>query len=174
MKNKLFTILWSGLLITVVAWGQPGPPDEGFGPPDDDFMMPRKMEAVRIYKLTQALNLTDDQITKFIPVLQKHEAAFREEQQKLKAIMEDGRKLLNGDELSQKDVTKFMERVTTQQAKIQATNQDFFKSLDKYLTPRQQLQYLAFEERFRRQLREFIQERQMPPGRQQRMDGRKP
>jgi len=160
------------VILTTSAWAQPGPND---GPaPDMGYMPPRNVEAVRIYKLTQALNLTDVQITTFIPALQKHEQAVREEQKKLMTIMDEGRTLFNEDQMSQKEVNKFMDKVNGQQARIQTMNQDFLKSLDKYLTPRQQLQYLGFEVRFRRQLRDFIQDRQAPAARQKMMDKRRP
>ncbi|MCF7801357.1 MAG: periplasmic heavy metal sensor [Candidatus Marinimicrobia bacterium] len=127
--------------------------------------LPRNVEAVRIYKLTQALNLTDDQITTFIPALQRHEEQVRDAQRELHKIMNEGRTLLNNDKVNQKDVDKFISRVNQQQARVQQLNQDFLNSLSQHLTPRQQLQFLGFEERFRRQLREFIQQRRDLPDR---------
>ena len=163
------TIIILSLLAISLVWAQPGPEGE----PGLDFQPPKNMEAVKIYKLTQVLNLTDDQITTFIPAMQKHEQAVREEQKKLRELMGEGRTLLNGNEVNQKDVDKFMDKVNSQQAKIQSLNQDFLKSLDKWLTPRQQLQFLGFEERFRRQLRDFIRDRQAPDARRERMDRRR-
>lgn len=171
-KRKYPVILFLSLLMASLTWGQPGE-DVGFMPPGQPpYMQPRNMEAVKIYKLTQVLNLTDDQITKFIPALQKHEAEVRKEQENMRTILEEGRALLNADEMNQKDASKFIDRVTSQQAKIQNLNQDFLKRLEKYLTPRQQLQYLGFEERFRRQLQDFIRERQELPNRDQKVGKR--
>lgn len=134
-------------------------------PPAPGEALPRNVEAVRIYKLTQALNLTDDQITTFIPAMQRHEEQVRDAQQALHKIMDEGRTLLNSDKVNQKDVDKFIARVNQQQNRVQQLNQDFLNSLSKHLTPRQQLQFLGFEERFRRQLREFIQQRRDLPDR---------
>ncbi|MCF7796226.1 MAG: periplasmic heavy metal sensor [Lentisphaeria bacterium] len=140
-------------------------------PPVPGDEVPQGVEAVRIFKLTQALNLTDDQITTFIPVLQRHEEQVREAQQALRKIMSEGRTLLNEDKVNQKEVDKFIARVNQQQNRVQQLNQDFLNSLSKHLTPRQQLQFLGFEERFRRQLREFIQQRREPPTRPNRPPG---
>lgn len=173
MKNYTVLIGLSLLLLTSLAWCQPAGGPGMDMPGQQQYMPPRNMEAVKIYKLTQVLNLTDDQITKFIPALQKHEAEVRKEQQNMKAIMDDGRDLLNADQMSQKEASKFIDRVTSQQEKIQNLNREFLKNLDKHLTPRQQLQYLGFEERFRRQLQDFIRDRQALPGRDQ-LPGKRP
>lgn len=158
MKTKsLLTVL--GFLATVSGWTQPLRYNNG---PGLDFQPPRNVEAVRIYRLTEALALTDDQIKTFIPMLQVHEKGIRAEQKALVDLVEQGRNMLNQDKLDQKDVNKFMDRVLSQQDKIQKMNREFFKSLDKSLTPRQQLQYLAFEQRFRRQLRNFIRDQRGP------------
>lgn len=137
-------------------------------PPRPGESLPRNVEAVRIYKLTQALNLTDEQITTFIPALQRHEEQVRNAQQELHKIMDEGRTLLNQDNVKQKEVDKFISRVNAQQARVQQLNQEFLSALSQYLTPRQQLQFLGFEERFRRQLREFIQQRREAPERPER------
>ncbi len=158
MKTKSLLITL-GFLAAVSGWTQPMHYKNGSGL---DFQPPRNVEAVRIYKLTEALALTDDQIKTFIPMLQVHEKGIRTEQKALADLVDQGRNMLNQDKLDQKNVNKFMDQVLSQQDKIQKMNREFFKSLAKYLTPRQQLQYLGFEQHFRRQLRNFIRDQRGP------------
>ncbi len=119
----------------------------------------RRIQAVRIWKLTEALNLTDEQIDTFIPKLRKYEEALEEERNKGQAIIQEARDLLDKDKVSQKEVDKILKKAIEHRKKLEKLHADWLKQLPKYLTPRQQLKYLGFEMRFKRQLRRFLRER---------------
>lgn len=148
MKLKM---LGAALLLLVgVIYAQP---DSGmhFGP--------QNMDAVRIWKLTEILELTEDQTVSFLPLVQIHERKLRDLQHELMEIGTAGQTLSQETGISQKDVDKMLKEYIQKQAEIATIKSDFVKSLPKYLTPKQQVLYLGFEARFRKDLREFMKDR---------------
>jgi Spy/CpxP family protein refolding chaperone len=145
-KTALLVLLTAGMCL-----GQPGPAAGGGPPPN--------LDAIRIWKLTEALKLTEEQTVTFLPLVQIHERKLREAQREIQGITAEGRNLLKQENISQKDVDKLIKRYTAKQTEIFRIKQDFVKTLPQYLTPEQQLLYIGFEARFRKELREFMKER---------------
>ena len=125
---------------------------------------PQNMDAVRIWKLTEVLELTEDQTVSFLPVVQIHERKLRDTQRELMEISTSGRALLSQEKVSQKEVDKLLKDYIQKQSEITEIKTDFVKSLPKYLTPEQQILYLGFEARFRAELRDFMKDRRGDAG----------
>jgi len=155
MKKML--LIW--VILTASLLAQPGPPGEG---PRGD------MDAIRIWKLTESLELTEEQITTFIPAMQLHERKMRELQREMMKEMREIHAKASKEDLSQKDVDAVLKRYLEMQAEMDKTKSTFISDLPKYLTPRQQLIYLSFEAEFRKQLRTFLKEHRGAPGRMHR------
>ena len=140
------------VLILMLATGlmaQPGPGRDMDG---------QNMEAVRIWKLTEQLELSQEQIASFIPALQIHEREMRKMQRELMTELQDMQTVLLEEEVKQKEATRYLDQFIEHQKKMDAAHLAFIKSLPDYLTPRQQLQFLRFESDFRKHLRKFLQE----------------
>ncbi len=129
------------------------------GPPSQGRFKPQNMDAVRIWKLTEVLELTEDQTLTFLPMVQIHERKLRSAQREIQDLTMQSRKLLEQDEISQKDVDKMIKRYNDKHAEIFKIKHDFIKSLSKHLTPEQQLLYVGFEASFRKELRTYMKDR---------------
>ncbi|MCF7807174.1 MAG: hypothetical protein K9M49_06795 [Candidatus Marinimicrobia bacterium] len=123
---------------------------------------PQNMEAMRIWKMTEVLELTEDQTTQFLPALQIHERELRKMQHEMQALHETHEELLEKGELSQKDMDKVLKTFLAKQQEMQDLREDFLRSLPKYLTPAQQLKFIGFEHKFRQELRDFMKDRRNP------------
>lgn len=118
-----------------------------------------RMEAVKVWKLTSVLNLTDKQIDEFIPKMRKYEKSLEEERSKWLEVVQRAHELLNQDKVTQKEVNKILKQAIEHRKKMEKIQTDWINQLPKYLTPRQQLKYLGFEMRFRKQVGKFLRER---------------
>lgn len=120
---------------------------------------PQNMDAVRIWKLTEVLELTEEQTVTFLPLVQIHERKLREIQQEIQELTRESRKLLEQENISQKDVDKMIKRYSEKHDEIYKIKHDFIDALQKHLKPEQQLLYLGFEARFRNDLRLYMKDR---------------
>ena len=162
MRTSILILIMLGVSLSAQAWQGQGRGPEGPGP----GMQRENMEAVRIWKMTEMLVLTEEQIATFIPAVQIHE---RKVQGLQKQMGEEMRKLqmsIKEGNIKQKDADKALETFIILQQEVHQTKIDFLQKLPEYLTPEQQLRYLSFEVEFRKHLRQFIQDRRgQPPGR---------
>jgi Spy/CpxP family protein refolding chaperone len=118
---------------------------------------PREVvEAYRIWKLTEALDLSEEQMFRFFAQLRAIEEADegfkRDERRALRGIAE----LLGKDDVDEGDFEKAL-------AKYERIRTDRFEEMTRLrreaasmLSARQRCQYVVFEERFRSELREMI------------------
>ena len=145
MRTKLLLIT---LILIGTAVGQP--------PPMDGRMNPQNMDAVRIWKLTEVLELTEDQVVTFLPLVQIHERKLRKIQGEMVALSKEAHAVREKGDVNQKQVDKFIKKYAEKQSQIHKIKNDFVKSLPDHLTPEQQLLYLGFETRFRSELRDYM------------------
>ncbi len=148
MRKTLLIIMTITLMATVLL----------AQPPRGD-MSPKNMDAIRIWKLTEILELTEEQTVTFLPLVQIHERKLREAQKEMIGLAKKGHKVLDKKEITQKDVDKLIKKYTESQEKIHGIKRDFIESLPKYLSPKQQLLYISFETRFRQDLRQYMKDR---------------
>jgi len=126
-------------------------------PPEmEGRMNSQNMDAIRIWKLTEVLELTEDQVSTFLPLVQIHERRLREIQREIKALSREAYAAMEKGEVSQKEVDKFIKSYAEKQAETYKIKNEFIKSLPDHLTPKQQLIFLGFETRFRSELREYM------------------
>lgn len=113
-----------------------------------------KMETLRIYKMTEFLELTPEQSVKFFPKLKQYEDTIRKKQHKqMELIREIDQNTQNTDSTySETDVKKYLRILAQIEKEIIAEKEIFIGELGSILTPYQQLKYLIFENRFRHRL----------------------
>lgn len=115
------------------------------------------IEAYRIWKLTEALDLSEDQMPLFFSRLREideREAALRREE--LDAL-KDIKQLLGRDQVDDGQLKKALARYTEARKKRIEEVRKMRGELMEMLTPRQQCQYVLFEEHFRKNLREIVE-----------------
>ena len=145
MRTKL-------LILTIVLVGS----SLGQPPQMEGRRNPQNMDAIRIWKLTEVLELTEDQVVTFLPLIQIHERKLKQIQAEIKLLAKDAHALMEKGEVDQKQVDKFLKEYVEKQKKVSKIKNDFIIDLPKHLTPKQQLLYIGFEARFRSDLREYM------------------
>ena len=115
------------------------------------------IEKIRIYRLTEELDLTTEQAIEFFPrlrELQKIDADFRNQQ---KAILDDLRTMV-GSEAYEEEIVESLNRfeiILKEKVERQLSK---MKEIRKMLTPSQQARYLIFQDDFEREIRQMIKE----------------
>jgi len=115
------------------------------------------IEKVRIYRLTQELDLTTEQAIEFFPKLnelQKIEKAFR---QKKIQILFELRNLLRTD-ADDKEILKVVSKYEDIQRKKIEDQIEKIKEMWKILTPVQRAKFLIFQEEFDDEIRKMIRQ----------------
>lgn len=154
MKMKIFLIvLITASTLSAQYWQMPGQ-----GPGGPGGMSRENMEAVRIWKMTEMLELTEDQVATFIPAMQIHERKIQTLQKKHAVLIRENQTLIERGNVNQKDVEKALASYTKLEKEIHAVKMEWMAKLPEYLSPEQQLRYLTFEAEFRKHLRRFIQD----------------
>ncbi len=146
MRTKL---LFLTIILIGTSLGQPPESMEGRG-------NPQNMDAIRIWKLTEVLELTEDQVVTFLPLVQIHERKLKEIQREIRILAKDAHTLMENGDVSQKQVDKFLLEYAEKQRAVFKIKNDFITGLPEHLTPEQQLIYIGFEARFRSDLREYM------------------
>ena len=144
MRTKL---LFLTIILIGSSLGQP--PMEGRG-------HPQNMDAIRIWKLTEVLELTEDQVVTFLPLVQIHERKLKEIQSEIRVLAKDAHALMEKGNVTQKQVDIYLKEYAEKQRVVFKIKNDFITGLPEHLTPEQQLIYIGFEARFRSDLREYM------------------
>ncbi len=115
------------------------------------------VEAYRIWKLTQMLDLSDEQMPVFFTKLREvdeREAALRRAE--LDAL-KDIKHLLAMDNVSEEQLETALAKYDEARKRRIDEVRKLRSDLMEMLTPRQRCQYVLFEERFRQDLREIVE-----------------
>lgn len=148
-------IIW--LVVMLIAGSviaQPGP----WGPPGDS---PRRLETLRIWKMTEYMDLSEEQAAAFFPALNEHRDRREDLDSTEGAIQRELMKAIEEGELDQELVDEKVARLTKLHEQRLRMETRFMRSLSEYLTPEQQAKYLVFERRFRHMLRDAMKQHGM-------------
>jgi Spy/CpxP family protein refolding chaperone len=148
MKKVIIILLINLLLTPIIMLGQ-----EDFMPP----MNPERreqMEALRIWKMTEFLDLTSDQSVSFFPKLKEMEAGIRKNLNKQRDIMIEINKLTEDPnyKADPADVKKYAHQLAELEKEIVTAKEHFVVDCSDVLTPEQQLKFITFDNRFRNRL----------------------
>uniref|UniRef100_A0A7C6EME5 Periplasmic heavy metal sensor n=1 Tax=candidate division WOR-3 bacterium TaxID=2052148 RepID=A0A7C6EME5_UNCW3 len=128
---------------------------------------PREIiEKVRIYKLTEELDLSEEQTIKFFPKLKemrRNEQEFHIQRiemiKKLKELLEE--------KANEQEIVKVLNKLQELQKKRFESQLKEIEEIKQILTPEQQARFIIFQEEFEREIRDLIREvrgrRQLPP-----------
>ncbi len=113
-----------------------------------------RLKTLRIWKMTEFLDLSSEQSTAFFPKLKDFEKYTRSKQKKQRELIQEITEKINESDYSPKrsDVKKLIHRLAEIEKDIINQKEEFINDLSTVLTPEQQLQYIVFENRFRRKL----------------------
>lgn len=119
---------------------------------------PREIiEKVRIYKLTEALDLTEEQTTKFFPHLKEMRKTEQEFQKQRLELIQKLRDLIKNNAPEQ-EIVNVLNKFQEIHKKRMAAQMKEIEDLRQILTPVQQAKFMIFQEDFEREIRELIRE----------------
>jgi Spy/CpxP family protein refolding chaperone len=115
------------------------------------------IEKVKIYRLTQELDLTTEQAQTFFPKLhelEKIEQDFYD--QRLKML--DELKMLVVEEGKEDEIVTIVNKIEDEQQRKMEEQMSTLHDMWKVLTPVQRAKFLIFEDEFHREIRDMIKE----------------
>jgi Spy/CpxP family protein refolding chaperone len=129
---------------------------------------PHKLiEAIKIWKISEFLDLDDEQMATFFPKLKKIEKHRRESFKERHDILEKLHKQLDKKE-SDETIRKTIDELLSFERQSREREEELREEVMSVLTVTQQAKLLIFEERFEREIRNIIKEmrkeRMGPPG----------
>jgi hypothetical protein len=117
---------------------------------------PRDMiENLRIVGMTKELNLTDQQLAKFLPEVREDQAARREYFQNRSALVGDIENLLNRG-ASDKELQTKLSEMDRLENDFRAKQRDNQKALMRQLSVAQQARFVVFQDHFEHEIRDLI------------------
>ncbi len=122
-----------------------------------------KIEELRIWKMTEFLDLTPEQAEKFFPLLKEHDKqTYRivREHHKLLRDLYDKTKEEDYNP-SDREIEKIIKEMREIDDKIKTENLKFIQEID-FLTNRQRVKYIVFDSRFKSHLLKALREHHKP------------
>ena len=156
------------LVVTVQVHAQPPPlPDPDWqdwrSPPGMEFRGQMEkgnpLELLRIWKMTEFLELDEDQAIRFFPALQRHRQEIQAVDSATIALSRKIIERIDGEEVTRQQVNQWRQEFLTYHQEKLRQEQNFLESLPKYMSPKQQAKYLIFERRFQQTLIDLIEKR---------------
>ncbi|MFQ5842703.1 MAG: Spy/CpxP family protein refolding chaperone [Thermodesulfobacteriota bacterium] len=117
-----------------------------------------RIALIRMWKLTEELDLTEETGAKLFPILRKYDEKWIGLQKDRRALMQQLRKALEDEATSDKEIEGAMERVETNAMAVSDLLRQQRQDLKGILSPRQQAKFILFQRQFQREIRRIIAE----------------
>ena len=168
MKLSIKQLIFGILLITGLFAQFPGDPNDrpepGMPPGEPGqrggFGRRERIEEIRIWKMTNYLDLTTEQAVQFFPVLKEHEArmfAIIDKQQEVLAKLVEKCNDAKYDP-SDKDVAEILTTYEKFDVQLKNEKSDFVKNKLGFLSNQQKVKYIVFDSRFKSHLLRALKE----------------
>jgi len=142
----------------------PGPAQDSLAPGLDENAR-KKIEAIRISRMTEALNLDEKTASKFIPAVTALEQQRRQAMHQHRQAMMVLRREVHGTQADMSRLKETIERFIASQREIMKLREKEFGTAKEYLTTEQLARYLIFQQDFLQEIRELVSGmRGMGPG----------
>ncbi len=148
----LITIL---ILSSPMALSQPGP---GQGPGPMREKIRQRIKTIKIWQLTETVGLTPEQSERFFPIYNKHQDVLQSLEKEKQEAFRRLNLLTDDPDASDEDISKAMMRIGEFARRSMEMRQDYMEEVSTVLSLRQQGKLLAFEEMFKKRLRETIED----------------
>jgi len=116
----------------------------------------RLIEAIKIWKMTEALNLDEDQAAKLFPKLAQLEASRREFQRRQRLLRNEMAELLKQRPLRDEEIKTRLDQLDRAETDFRGHEQAIRGGLRSILSPEQQARFALFEDRFETEMRSVI------------------
>lgn len=148
-----------------LAQSVPSPATRQPGVPEGRHLI----ETIRIWKMTEALNLDEDQAARLFPKLSQLEASRREFHKRQRLLRDELAALLKQRPVRDEEIKARLDQMDRAEAEFRTREQTMKGGLRSVLNPEQQARLALFEDRFETEMRRVIQDlrqhrRVLPPG----------
>lgn len=178
MKGKgLFSIIFTVVAVSFIlsvsfpCFSQPprerGPGGPGGMPFEGDESPPpfekreeirKRIELIRMWKLTEELDLTEETGAKLFPILHKYDEKRTELLRERHDIMNELRKALENVATSDEEIEAAMDKLDENALAASDLIRQQRQDLKGVLSPRQQAKFVLFQREFHREIRKIIAE----------------
>jgi hypothetical protein len=114
----------------------------------------KRIETLRMWKLTEELDLDEDTSARLFPVLSKYDKERAKLQHTIRKDIRELRRSLGSDQDA--DYQGMLDRLEKNHKEMQSIKDAEIKELKTILTAKQQAQYLLFHMQFKREMRRMI------------------
>jgi Spy/CpxP family protein refolding chaperone len=140
------------LLVVGVLQAQPVPPQ----PPPSGPQAREQLEALRVWRLTQELNLTEDQSTQFFPRLKKLRQLRDDYRAAKSQILEELGAELHKDAPDAGQLKQMLDSVQSAEDSFRSAERRVRQEISQILSVEQQARMYVFQATFERQTRHMI------------------
>jgi hypothetical protein len=128
----------------------------------DPARMRERVNAMKMWKLTEYLELTEEQAGTFFARLRVHEEEAAEINRQKKQLYKDFQKQIDDGSVKSKDVDRYLEETARLERSHIELRKEHMQSMKDILTEEQLAKFAVFQERFRRELRYQLQDEIAP------------
>lgn len=128
----------------------------------DPARMRERVNAMKMWKLTDYLELTEEQAGTFFVRLREHEDEVAEINRQKLQLYEEFQKQIDGGGVTLKDVDRYLEEMANLERSHIELRKHYHQSMKDILTVEQMAKFAVFQERFRRELRYQLRDELAP------------
>jgi len=130
------------------------------GPPGKGEKMQEKVEALRVWKLLETLDLTEEQANSFLPAYREFQKSEENYNQNRRELLDQLQQSLESKD--QKKISEIVAKLKQNRLQMEQNRVQFLTRIDKMLSPEQQAKFLLFQNRFEGRMRAEIMELRQP------------
>jgi len=160
MKRMLILmvlILFLAPTSVVFAQGPPSSADDRPSRREEREKIRENIETLRVWKLLEALNLTAEQSTQFLPVLKEFQTAKKSFEDRRRDLLEELETTLKTSP-NEKKLKEILTEMENNRKQFLAVSENYLEKAKSILTIEQQAQLFLFEDKFERRIRETIKQ----------------
>lgn len=132
-----------------------------------------KMRMMAVWKMTEHLDLKEDQAEKFFPRYRSHEEKLKSIRTQQRDVFKPLKEKIRSDEdVTATDVSAALDALTKLENQRIKQQEDFVKGMKDILTPKQQLKLLTFRAEMLKDVKGRIKDHRKPFHRDKRKDSR--
>ena len=162
MKKQLFSMTLALIMALGLSGGkilaQPTPPPQGEERPMNQERreeLRRRVELIWMWKLTEELDLTQEEGAELFPLLRQYEERKRELREENRKLVRELERMIEAN-ASEGAIKKTVRALEENDKKLQEVKQEGFDELGKILSVEKQARYIVFHKRFRHEIHGLI------------------
>jgi Spy/CpxP family protein refolding chaperone len=129
--------------------------------------MREKLMTVKIWEMSERLDLSDEQAIKLFPIMRKQKAAIDSLKGEVENSFKKIRELVDS-KANEKKISAAIEDYKNAKIMINETEIEYINKISEVLTPQKVAKYLIFEREFRRKMMDIIKQRRIENQKKQR------